>query len=82
MSLCGLNVAYADSELIGLTRVHLVVENLSKDAEACGITKSMIHDAFMYPASSLGCDAGHSLRITGVQKRISQRRCTGLARRT
>jgi hypothetical protein len=37
--------------LIGIKRVHLVIEQLNSDAKACGITEQLIHDAFMYPAS-------------------------------
>ena len=44
--------AHAQSPgLSGLKEIHLLIEGLSKDAEACGITQQLIRDAFMYPAS-------------------------------
>jgi hypothetical protein len=39
-------------ELAGLRQVHLVIEDLSKDANSCGITKDLIRDAFMHPAGA------------------------------
>jgi hypothetical protein len=56
MILWGSAQAYADSRLVGLTSVHLLIEGLMKDGEACGITKSMIREAFMNPASSARFD--------------------------
>jgi hypothetical protein len=39
-------------DLKGMTKIHLLIETLTDDAKACGITKELIRDAFMYPASS------------------------------
>jgi hypothetical protein len=40
------------SGLGGLTQIRLLMEELSTVAQACGVTKELIQDAFMYPASS------------------------------
>ena len=39
-------------DLKGMTQIHLLIETLTDDAKACGITEELIRDAFMYPASS------------------------------
>jgi hypothetical protein len=36
----------------GLSELELVVDGLDSDAEKCGITASLIRDAFMFPVSS------------------------------
>jgi hypothetical protein len=41
-----------DGKLKGLTQINLIVEDLTKDSQACGITPELIRSAFMYPASS------------------------------
>ena len=41
-----------DGGLKGLTKIRLLVEDLSKGSELCGITSGMIRDAFMNPVSS------------------------------
>jgi len=38
--------------LRGINQIDLLVEVLSENAKACQITDALIHDAFMYPASS------------------------------
>jgi hypothetical protein len=38
--------------LKGLKQISLEIELLNQDAQTCGITRELIHDAFMYPASS------------------------------
>ena len=39
-------------DLTGITKIELLIESLTANAKACGITEKMISDAFMYPASS------------------------------
>lgn len=38
--------------LAELRQIELSIEDLSDDAQACGINRQLINDAFMYPASS------------------------------
>jgi hypothetical protein len=38
--------------LSGLKRINLLIENLTNDAQSCGITNALVREAFMYPASS------------------------------
>src|ERR1039458_3917383 len=40
------------SLLWALKRINLLIENLSNDAQSCGITNALVREAFMYPASS------------------------------
>jgi hypothetical protein len=38
--------------LKGLDKIELVIQVPNKDSQACGITKALVRDSFMYPASS------------------------------
>ena len=40
------------TSLKGLKSIHLLVEELNEESQRCGITQPLIHDAFMFPASS------------------------------
>ena len=41
----------AQRALRGLTSIYLLVDDIDEEAKSCGITKSLIRDAFMFPAS-------------------------------
>jgi hypothetical protein len=74
--------AYAQAEhdgrLKGVTKIRLLVEDLSKGSELCGITSGMIRDAFMYPVSSSKLqisdqnpDARFYIRVTTLDSHVS-----------
>jgi hypothetical protein len=48
---CWAQVNY-EFPLKGLKSIHLLVEDLNEESQRCGITEPLIHDAFMFPASS------------------------------
>jgi hypothetical protein len=48
----GYGHAQMEPGLKGLTEVELVIEKLSADSQACGITEQSIRDAFTFPVSS------------------------------
>jgi hypothetical protein len=50
----------SQASLQGLTKIQLSIAELDQDSEACGITKELIREAFMYPVSS------SALRVVGV----------------
>jgi hypothetical protein len=43
--------AQTHESLRGLKRLHLKIDHTTGQPAECGITKQLIHDAFMYPAS-------------------------------
>jgi hypothetical protein len=53
-------------KLKGLTQITLLVEDLPKDAQACGITPELVRNAFMYPASSSKLQIKDSIDVRTV----------------
>lgn len=52
------------SILLGLSEINLLIEDLSDDARPCGVTRELIEQAFMYPASSAQFRVSKSSRVT------------------